>query len=228
MIKTVLLDLDDTILDFKKAERLALSRTLQQMGLKPTPDVLQRYSEINQAQWRLLEEKKLTRPQVMTRRFALLFEEKGIKADVEQAQQLYREELSKGHYFLPGAEQLLETLFHQYDLYLVSNGNAMVQDGRIKSAGISRYFREIFISERLGVDKPAKEFFDLCFEKIGNVNREETVIIGDSLTSDIRGGLNAGIHTIWFNPKGLPGREDIKPEWQVKSYAEIPDLLEGI
>lgn len=228
MITTVLLDLDDTILDFKKAERKALSSTLEQMGLRPTEDVIQRYSEINQAQWQLLEENKLTRAQVITRRFSLLFEEKGIEADVDRTQQLYREELAKGHYFLPGAEELLEVLFQSYSLYLVSNGNGKVQDGRIESAGIGKYFREMFISERMGVNKPAKEFFDLCFARIGEVNPEQTVIIGDSLTSDIRGGLNAGIHTIWYNPKALPEREDIRPEYQVHALGEIPELLKRI
>ncbi|MGN0169709.1 MAG: YjjG family noncanonical pyrimidine nucleotidase [Lachnospiraceae bacterium] len=228
MIKTVLLDLDDTILDFKKAESLALSRTLLQMGLEPTQDVLQRYSEINQAQWQLLEENKLTRAQVVTRRFSLLFEEKGIHADVDKVQSLYREELGKGHFFLPGAQELLEELFAQYDLYLVSNGNGSVQDGRIQSAGIAKYFQKLFISERMGVNKPAKEFFDLCFAQIGDVEPEKTVIIGDSLTSDIRGGINAGIHTLWYNPHGQPVREDIRPEYQVKSLDEIPAVLKGI
>lgn len=227
-IKAVLLDVDDTLLDFHKAEALALAETLTRMGVEPAGDTLALYSRINRAHWEMLERGELTRSQVLTRRFERLYEALGIPGDAAATQRTYEELLSTGHYFVPGAEALLETLYGRYALYLVSNGNARVQDGRLKSAGIGRYFEDIFISERLGFDKPRKEFFDRCFARMPPYEKGEMLIVGDSLTSDILGGMNAGIRTCWFNPGHAPGRADIRPEFTVDALEKLPALLEDI
>ena len=159
MVKTVFLDLDDTILDFHQAEKQALSRTLRQFDIDPTPAVLDRYHELNRRQWELLEERKITRPQVLTRRFDLLFQELGAAVSSEEVCAVYEAYLSRGHFFMPGAPELLETLSARYALYLASNGAAAVQAGRLDSAGIRRYFQNIFISEKMGADKPSAAFF---------------------------------------------------------------------
>ncbi|MGN1001512.1 MAG: YjjG family noncanonical pyrimidine nucleotidase [Oscillospiraceae bacterium] len=228
MIKAVLLDSDDTLLDFTKAERIALTKTLLELGIEPADETVALYSRINKAHWEMLERGELTRAQVLTRRFERLFEALGVSGDAAATQKIYEAYLSQGHYFIPGAEELLETLHGHYALYLVSNGNARVQDSRLKSAGIGHWFEEIFISERVGFDKPRPEFFERCFARMPPYEKGEMLIIGDSLTSDIRGGLNAGIHTCWFNPQGRPGREDILPEYTVSSLTEIPALLQII
>lgn len=225
MKKTVFLDLDDTILDFQKAEHAALQKTLKHLGIEPLASTLTRYSVINKRQWELLEEGKLTRQQVLHRRFEILFSELGVNVDAKTAQKKYESELSKGHYFVENAEWLLKELYSKHDLYLASNGTAVVQEGRIKSAGIAPYFKEIFISQNTGYVKPQKEFFDYCFERIPNFKREESIIIGDSLTSDIRGGNNAGIETCWFNPQGKERIEGILVDYEVRSLKEIPALL---
>jgi len=227
-MKTLLFDLDDTILDFHWAEAQALRRALQAVGIAPNDQIVARYSAINQRQWELLEEKKLTREQVLIRRFQLLFGELGVDASCQAAQDNYERFLGEGHRFLPGAEAVLALLYPRYDLYLVSNGTACVQDSRLKSAGISHYFGGVFISERLGADKPQKAFFDRCFAAIGNPPRDEAMIIGDSLTSDIRGGNNAGIRTCWYNPHGKPRREDIHVDWEISDLLELPGLLEAL
>lgn len=228
MIRTILFDLDDTLLDFKASEAEALAHTLSALGLEPTPEIISRYSVINQMQWELLEKKLLTRAEVLVRRFELLFEEYGIIADAQTAQDMYHERLAQGHYYLPGAEKLLEELKDRYDLYIVSNGTAVVQDGRIKSSGIAKYFKGIFISERIGANKPDPLFFERCFEKIPHFKKEEAVIIGDSLTSDIRGGNNVQVRTCWYNPHGLPPREGISADYEVKALEEIPALLKTL
>lgn len=227
-MKYLFFDLDDTLLDFHKAEAWALRQALRHSGIEPTDAIAARYSEINQSQWELLEEQKLTRDQVLVRRFQLLFQELGVHASCEETQRCYENMLAKGHDFMPGALELLETLKGRYPLYLVSNGTAMVQDCRLRDSGIEPYFQGIFISERVGADKPQKEFFDRCFAAIPAFDPEQAMIVGDSLTSDIRGGNNAGIRTCWYNPKHKPRRADIHVDYEISDLMELPKLLEAL
>lgn len=228
MMKFVLMDCDDTLLDFHKAEALALRRALTEMGVEPTEAVVARYSAINQSMWELLEQKKITRAELLVRRFEILYQELGIEKSSQETQNFYLKFLSQGHFFMPGALELLEEIWEKYDLYMVSNGTAVVQEGRLKSAGISRYFKGIFISENIGVNKPQKEFFDRCFAMIPDFDPEQAIIVGDSLSSDIRGGNNAGIKTCWFNPKGKPRQEGIRVDYEISDLAELPGLLEKL
>ena len=224
----VLLDLDDTILDFHKAEANAVSKTLLQLGIEPRESTVQRYSQINAGRWELLEQGLITREEVLTSRFEMLFAELGVERSGTEAQKIYEELLGKGHWFMPGAEELLEALYGKYPLYIVSNGNLSVQEGRIASSGIAKYFGEIFISQQIGFDKPRKEFFDACFARIPGFDRERSIIVGDSLSSDIRGGINAGIKTCWYNPRGKAAREDIRPDYSIAELNELPGLLSEI
>ena len=227
MVEFLLLDLDDTILDFHKAEHIALSKTLRTLGLEPTEEVLARYSLINKAHWERLERKELTRPQVLLGRFETLFREYGIEVDPAKCASLYEENLSIGHYFLPGAEAALESLSKKYKLYLVSNGTAKVQAGRLKSANISHFFDIIFVSQEVGADKPDITYFDRVFARIEGFQKEKAIIVGDSLTSDIQGGINAGIRTCWVNPKGK-SVTNIVPDYQIESIAQLETLLETL
>ena len=228
MVEFLFLDLDDTILDFHKAEGLALSKTLETMGLAPTPEVLARYREINRAHWEMLERRELTREQVVTRRFGVLFTEFGIGVDQTACARLYEDYLSQGHYFLDGAEEALEVLSKKYRLFLASNGTAKVQVGRLQSANIGHYFEKMFISELVGPDKPSIEFFDRCFAQIPGFCAEKAMIVGDSLTSDIQGGINAGMRTCWVNPKRAPARPDIRPDYQIENITQLSALLERL
>ena len=228
MIKTVFLDLDDTIFDFHKAEGIALSDTLRELGIEPTAAVLARYSEINRAHWERLELGELTREQVLHGRFRVLFAELGVSADEYEAQRIYEWRLGTGHYFLEGAEWLLDELYAHYPLYLASNGTDIVQSRRIASAGIEHYFKELFISQRLGADKPSADFFERAFSKIEGFEREGAIIVGDSLSSDIKGGKNAGILTCWYNPHGKENHTGITPDYEIASLYELPRLLENI
>lgn len=228
MIRFVLLDLDDTILDFHRAEAEAVSKTFLRLGIEPSEEIVRRYSEVNASHWRMLERGEITRPQVLTGRFRQLFSEIGADCDPEQTQQIYEAYLSQGHYFIPGAEQLLEDLYGNYLLYLVSNGNAAVQEGRLKSAGISHYFEEIFISELIGADKPSKTYFDRCFTKIPDFDPRKAILIGDSPTSDILGGINAGVKTCWFNPQHRPPHPEICADFELDHLCQVPLLLSAL
>lgn len=221
----VFLDLDDTILDFHWAEQRALSRTFREAGLNPKAEILNRYSDINRSQWELLERGILTREQVLVRRFQLLFEEQGIAASAEKVGRRYEELLADGHRFLPGAEALLRQLQGKARLFLASNGCAAVQEARIESSGIGPFFEDIFISELIGADKPSEEYYNRCIARIPDFDASRAVMVGDSLTSDILGGIRSGMHTCWLNPQARPGRPDIVPETEIRSISELPDVM---
>lgn len=225
MYKIVLFDLDDTIFDFKKSERCALIKTFRQLGIEPGDDILSRYSVLNQQQWKRLELGEISREQVKVGRYRLLFEEYGINESPEKATAIYENNLAVGHYFIDGAVEMLESLYRKFDLYLVSNGAKKVQDGRLSDAGISYFFKDIFISEVVGFEKPSKAFFDYCFDRIPNIDKGSTIIIGDSLSSDMKGGKNAEISTMWFNPHHQTNDTDIVPDYEVSSLDEIKTCL---
>ncbi len=225
MIKHVFLDLDDTLLDFHKAEAAAIEKTMRAFGIAVTEENAACYSRINKGCWEALERGEITRAQLRRLRFERFFAE--VKAEgAERASDVYERYLSEGHYFVAGAEALLASLFGKYKLYLATNGLAAVQAGRVASAGIEKYFEARFVSEEIGFNKPSLEYFEACFQRIGGFRREEAVIVGDSLTSDIKGGIAAGIKTVWFNPKGLPESEAVRPDAQISALCELMDLLE--
>ena len=227
MLEFLLIDLDDTILDFQKAEHIALRNTLRTFGIEPTDETCELYSRINRACWEALERGELTRPQVAVGRFAELFAKVGVTADAADCNRYYWEQLSIGHYFLPGAEETLKELASRYQLYIASNGTKSVQQPRLKSAGIEKYFRDIFISEDIGADKPSKVFFDRSFARIPGFDPTKAMIVGDSLTSDIQGGINAGIATCWVNPK-KKASATIRPDYEIESLSRLPALLKTL
>lgn len=226
MVRDLLFDLDDTLFDFHADERVALEKTFASMNLPLDDAVCARYSVINKAQWRALELGEITRAQVKLRRFQLLFAELGY--DPEQALQAaktYHERLAEDFHYMDGAPELLEELNGSYRMFLVSNGNLSVQEGRLGKSGIGRYFDGIFISEVLGAEKPSRRFFDLAFAQIPDFDPDRAVIVGDSLTSDIQGGINAGVRTIWFNPKKLTAVPGIPADHEIFRLKDLPELL---
>lgn len=228
MVEFLLLDLDDTILDFKMQEHVAIRKTLAGVGIEPTDEVCALYSRINEAHWKRLEKGELTRQQVLHGRFGVLFEELGVVADPAKTAKQYEGNLSDGHYFLPGALEAVQQLSKKYKLYLASNGTAVVQERRLSSAGIVPYFKEIFISQYIGANKPAKEFFDYCFAHIPNFDPAKAIIVGDSLSSDILGGIRAGIRTCWVNPKHKIAEANIQPDYTIENITQLEELLEKI
>ena len=228
MIEFLFLDLDDTILDFYKAERNALSKTIRQFGVEPTEEVLHRYHLINKWHWEQLELGTLTRAEVLTGRFKMLFAELGLAVDPEKMQAGYEHNLSIGHWFLPGAEEAVDALSKKYRLFLASNGTAVVQKGRMTSANLYRFFEKVFVSQEIGHNKPSKAYFDACFAQILDFDPAKAMIVGDSLTSDIRGGNNAGIRTCWVNPNHTPRNPEIRVDYEIEALSQLPVLLETI
>ena len=227
MIEYLFLDLDDTILDFKKAEYIAIGKTISDFGVDPTDEVRHRYHEINKWHWEQLELGKLTRAEVLENRFKVLFAELGVEVNATAVARTYEKNLSQGHWFLPGAEETVAFLSKKYRLFLASNGTASVQKGRMTSANLYRFFETVFVSQEIGHNKPSKAYFDACFALIPGFDREKAMIVGDSLSSDIKGGINAGIKTVWVNPDHKPCG-DIRPDYEIVALHQLPALLETL
>ena len=227
MIEFLFLDLDDTILDFRGGEKTAIARTLRAFGLAPSEAVMERYHHINDWHWKQLELGKMTREQVLKGRFQVLFREMGISADSDACAKAYTENLSRCHELLPGAKDALEGPKKKYRLYLASNGTAWVQHRRIAEAQLAPYFEQIFISQEIGFNKPNLGYFEGCFAKIPDFDPKKAMIVGDSLSSDIQGGINAGIKTCWVNPGHSPVPESLKPDYEIENLSQLEELLEG-
>ena len=228
MIEFLFLDLDDTILDFHKAERIALSKSIREFGLEPTEEVLVRYHAINKWHWEQLEKGTMTRKEVLEGRFGMLFGERGIAVDATAVAKVYEKNLSIGHWFLPGAEEAVDALSKKYRLFLASNGTASVQKGRMTSANLYRFFEKVFVSQEIGHNKPSKAYFDGCFAQIPGFDPEKAMIVGDSLSSDIQGGINAGIKTCWVNPAHAENKNGVQPDLEIEALSQLPALLETL
>lgn len=226
MYRNILFDLDNTLLDFNRAEEVAISAVLVSFGREPTEELIRLYSRINLSQWKLLELGELTLAETKENRFRLFFDEIGITASPKEATAEFERTLHEGFYLIDGAKELLSELYGRYRLYIASNGTASVQRSRIDGAGISGFFDGVFISQELGAKKPDRDFFEKSFCSIPDFVREETVIVGDSLTSDILGGRNAGIDTVWYNPGKHSGNGDIKPTYEISRLEDIKAILD--
>ena len=227
MIEFLFLDLDDTILDFRKAEYVAIGKTIGDFGVEPTDEVRKLYHEINKWHWEQLELGTLTREEVLVNRFGVLFEKLGKTVDAVACARAYEKNLSQGHWFLPGAEEAVDALSKKYRLFLASNGTASVQKGRMTSANLYRFFETVFVSQEIGHNKPSKAYFDACLSTISGFDKENAMIVGDSLSSDIKGGINAGIKTVWVNPDHKDCGE-IKPDYEIEYLHQLEALLEGL
>ena len=223
MIKNILIDLDNTLFDFYASEKKALKKTLIKLGLNPDEKMLKRYSEINDAHWKRLEKGELTRTEVKVGRYRQLFDEYGVDISPEEATATYEIQLSEEGDLMKGALELLQFLQGKYRLYVVSNGTLVCQQGRMKNTGITNFFDSHFISQQIGFEKPQKEFFDHCFSNIPHFKKEETIIVGDSISADIIGGKNAGITTVWFNFKG---ETSTLPDYEISALCELKTILE--
>ena len=158
----------------------------------------------------------------------MLFKEFGVEVDPALCAKTYEKKLSIGHWFLPGAEETVEYLSKHYRLFLASNGTASVQKGRMTSANLYRFFEKVFVSQEIGHNKPAKAYFDGCFAQIPDFDPSKALMVGDSLSSDILGGINAGIRTVWVNPNHVENTTDIKPDYEIEALHQLPALLETL
>lgn len=221
----ILLDVDGTLLDFKMAETLGMKTVLKTYGFEPDAERLKLYHDINEGMWAAFERGEITKDRLLWERFKIFFSRLGRDIDGHEAEKLYRQQLDQSAFLIDGALETCAYLRERYDLYVVTNGTSSTQYKRLKASGLKEYMNGIFVSEDAGSQKPQKEYFDYCFARIPNACPERMMLVGDSLQSDIKGGLTAGTCTCWYNPKGLPASAGIIPDYEIRRLSELKEIL---
>lgn len=220
---TLLFDADETLLDFPFAENSAIKSVCDKFGIKYNQDIFHTYSNINLALWKQFEKGIVTRDVIKIRRFEQFAEVVGTSASPKEMADYYVTSLSLFGKTLDGAEDLCRKLSSKYDMYIVTNGLAPVQKSRLNKCGLLPFFKGVFISEETGSQKPEKAFFDFVFDRITEKDTSKICIIGDSMTSDILGGINAGIDTCFYNPLNKP--IIYSPTYTAKNYGDISKIF---
>ena len=223
----LLLDADRTLFDFDKSQEDALKFSLENFLNKEqtfSNAILNRYRQISHQLWGEYELGILSQETLQIRRFQMLFEELHISANPDLANQRYLDKLGEGTHLLPGAEELCCSLSPFCKLYLATNGISRSQHSRLEKSAIRDYISDIFVSEDIGFRKPQKEYFDCIFSSIGLPSKDRVLMIGDSLSSDIQGGINIGIDTCWFNPNHLSGK-GIPYTYEIDSLSSVYSLI---
>ncbi|MCR5484701.1 MAG: YjjG family noncanonical pyrimidine nucleotidase [Clostridiales bacterium] len=200
---SILFDADDTLLDFDAAERAAFKMTCEKFGVEYSDGLLSLYSSINLSLWKKFERREIQKSDILKRRFAELFSEAGISGDCAVFGSEYISFLAKCAFKIEGADDICRLLTERgYVLYIITNGSERVQSSRMELCGLKKYFSGIFISEKTGAGKPDKRFFDYVLNNIGEKNKYKILVVGDSPTSDIKGGADSGLDTCYLNKKG--------------------------
>lgn len=225
-MKALLIDIDGTLLDYRQSEALGISAIMEHYGVTPTPELAAHYHDVNQSFWEKYEKGEITRAQINEGRYPAFFGELGVEVDPEVCEEIYQNFVNNRLVPVEGAEDMLRYLSGKYLLYAASNGYSDKQRERLRKAGMISYFTDIFVSQETGSQKPQKEFFDYCFARMpAGLKRDEVMIIGDGLTSDMRGGNNAGIHTCWLNAFGEVNHAGVSIDVEIHSLAEIRNFL---
>ena len=220
-----LVDADDTILDFQGASLAGLQEASTACGIEWCAENEKIFHTVNDALWEALERRELTREELLQRRFPLYFSALGVEADANKFNEIYIHALATSPVYVEGAERLLKTLRSYGKIYIVTNGTAKVQRSRFVIAKLNERVDGVFISQDVGYDKPAVEYTNYVISRIEGFEKERALWIGDSLTSDIRPAKEAGITSVWFNPKNKPQNGKATPDYTVLSLDEIAELL---
>jgi 2-haloacid dehalogenase len=223
----LLFDADDTLFDYVAAEAAALRATFLDHGLPYDPATLATYQRVNRAAWREFEEGRITQVMLRTQRFEHLFADLRVTTDIGAFARAYLEHLGRQAQLVDGALEVVRALARTHQLAIITNGLADVQRPRLAASAIRAHVAALVISEEVGAAKPDRAIFDAAFARMGMPSPSEVLMIGDSLSSDIAGGIGYGLDTCWVNPRGLPGRADLAPTYEVRHVTELPALLAG-
>ncbi len=229
MITAILWDVDGTLLDFSAAESAAIRSLFSEFGLGICTDsMLARYSEINVSFWQRLERNELTKTQVLLGRFEQFFGEYGIDLLLAPVfNEKYQLRLGDTIVFRDDSLNIVRSLRGRVKQYVVSNGTVTAQTKKLERSSLGNLMDGVFLSEELGVEKPNSRFFEKVFDAIRPIDRSTVMIVGDSLTSDIRGGMNANIKTCWYNPEKKPVPENYRVDHVIYDLHELKDCLDA-
>ncbi|HFI0601294.1 TPA: YjjG family noncanonical pyrimidine nucleotidase [Streptococcus suis] len=224
--KFLLFDLDHTLLDFATGEEIALTQFLEFMEVEDIQAFKDVYRPLNQGMWKDLEKGLITKKELVNTRFSRAFAHFGRQEDGAELALRYQEFIGRQGQIFEGADDLLENLTERgYQIYGATNGITYIQENRLKHSPIVSYFKQVFISEQMGTQKPELDFYEKIAEQITGFDLFRALMIGDSLTADIQGGINAGMDTVWYNPAGLENTSHLKPTYTISNYQQLIDIL---
>lgn len=225
---TIFWDVDGTLLDFDYSERVSIKKCFESIGLDITEDMIKRYSEINLSYWKKFEQGLITKQELLVKRFLSFFDEYNISnVDVEAFRLEYQHNLSTVYRYLDNSFELVKAIKEKYKIkqYVVTNGVSKIQRTKLNLSGFDTLMDDLFISEEIGVPKPGKEFFEYCFAKISEKDKEKILIIGDSLSSDIKGGFDSNIKTCWYRKNTQVNNWDIEPDYEISVLSDVLKIL---
>lgn len=228
--KFLLWDVDHTLLDFKRSENYALKKAFSSFGRQIDDDIVEVYSEINDKHWKRFELGEIAKTEVLYGRFRELLRVLDIRdIPLNSLEEKYQEELGNIYYYLDDSYELCKELKKHFKQYVISNGVGSTQHHKLEMSGFSSIMDGIFISEEIGFPKPEKAFFDACFNKIPDFDKACALVIGDSLSSDIRGANNAGVDACWYHVPGAlnTGYEDVTYIYEITDLWQLKDILFG-
>lgn len=226
---TILWDLDQTILDFNKSADYALRYSFERLNLEIDDEKIDLYLKINDSYWKRMERGEITKDEVLIGRFRTFFEQLGItERTPEETEEIYQTALGSVFYFQDKADEIIRSLKAEgFRQYIVTNGVNRTQANKMRLSGLDRLMDGVFVSELIGHAKPKKEFFDAVFASIPEVIRRDCILVGDSLTSDMRGGINAGIAVCWYNPCRQPAPPDLVIDYEIRHLKEVVSIVRG-
>lgn len=225
---TVLFDADGTLLDFSRSEDEAVRATMLFAGITPDDEKVATYSRINDGLWKMLERGEIEKSVLLYRRFELFCEHYGYGGvDARAMAREYMEQLSQRGYMLEGARELLEDLYGKVRMYIVTNGVDFIQRRRYAHSGLDKYFDGLFISGELGFEKPDRRYFEAVEAAIPDFDASSTIVVGDSLTSDIKGAVNYSLDSCWYNPGGKINGSAVIPTYTVRDFDGVYRVITG-
>lgn len=226
MIKAVFIDIDDTLLDFSKCAKYAMTESFKDFSLQFDGYMFPVFEEINACLWRRLEKGEIEKSELYGKRWVTVLGKFGIfHIDGNEFERHFQKHISESAEKVDGADELLSYLSSKYKIYAASNGPHKQQISRLEKANLLEYFTDVFTSELFGVQKPDIAFWDACLANTDNIKSEETVLIGDSLHADISGGMKCNMATIWFNKKNNSTDRDMHPDYTANSLNEIKCII---
>lgn len=224
---TILFDADGTLLDFLRGEREALILACGKHGISLSEKEIKEYSAINDSLWKALERGEIDKETLRVKRFELFCSLEGFSCDYNKLSLDYTDILSKQQFLIDGAEELVSSLSEKCRLYIITNGIGYVQRNRFALSSIGRYFLELFISEEVGYEKPSIHFFEYVAERIPNYDASRTLVVGDSMTSDMKGGIGAGIDCCYFAPNGGEIPQTSRIKYRITKLSELENIIFG-
>lgn len=223
---TILWDVDGTLLDFLYSQRYALTKCFHTAGLEITEEQIERYSQINESFWKRHELGLIKKEELLAGRFIQLFGEYDIRdIDVKAFLKEFQEALGSVFSHKDDSLTICKTLMGHVSQYVVTNGVSFTQRNKLKLSGLAEAMDGIFVSEEVGSPKPGKAFFDHCLKHVAERDISKILIVGDSLSSDIKGGVQAGIATCWYRPEGTENPTDLRPDYEISDLHMIYDIL---